>query len=56
MCYGNWYRFWGVPYYFGGVVGILFYLVFLLLVVWAVVTVVKSLTNQRARKSKEVNV
>jgi len=56
MCYGNWYRFWAVPYYLGGVAEILFSLALLILVVWAVVTVVKSLTNQRARKSKGENV
>jgi len=56
MCYGNWYRFWGVPYYFGNIVGILLFLALLILVVWAVVTMVKSLTNQRARKGREENV
>ena len=45
---------WGYPYYFawGGILGILFHLTILALVVWAVVTVVKSLTGQKAEPTK----
>lgn len=53
MCYGNWFGFWGAPYYLAGVVGILFYPALLTVVVWVIVTVVNNLTYPRAQKNKE---
>ena len=53
MCYGMWGGSWGSPYYFlGGIIGILFHLSILVLIVWAVVAVIKSLTNHRAEPYK----
>ena len=53
MCHGSG-IIWGYPYYFGwsGILGILFHLAILALIVWAVVTVVKSLTSQKAEPTK----
>lgn len=39
--------FWGYPYYLGGIIGIVFHLTILALIVWAVVTVVKSITGKQ---------
>ena len=51
MC-GNW-GFWGYPYYAGNIVGIVFQLTVLVLIVWAVVTVVKSLTAHKVETPKK---
>ena len=52
MCYGGGGMFY--PYYFGwgGILGIVFHLTILVLIVWAVVAVVKSLTSQKAETAK----
>ena len=52
MYCGNWGGFWGFPYYFGGLFGLLLHLGLLVLIVWAVVTVVKSLTSRRTETFK----
>lgn len=52
MYCGNWYGFWGYPYYFGGLLGILLHLTILALIVWIVLTVIKSLTSYRQETSK----
>ncbi len=51
MYCGGWSGFLGYPYYFGGLVGILFHVTILSLVVWLIVTIVKSLTIQRTKDS-----
>ena len=53
MYCGNWGGFGGYPYYAGNIVGIVFQLTVLVLIVWAVVTVVKSLTAHKVETPKK---
>lgn len=50
MCPESGIMFWGYPYYFGcgGILGVVFHLAILVMLVWTVVTVVKSLTSHKA--------
>ena len=52
MYCGTWGGIWGYPYYFGGLIGILFQMTILVLIVWAVVTVVKNLTSHKIEALK----
>jgi uncharacterized membrane protein len=53
MYCGHWQGYWGYPYYPWGIIGIVFHLTVLALIIWAVVTVVKSLTSHKQVASKD---
>ena len=52
MYCGGWSGFWGYPYYFGGLAWILFHATILALLIWLIVTIVKSLTSHKTETSK----